>query len=124
MICLSIFHGIVSVKMNEVRTPQLTSHCSAHDQRAPCPVSYTHLDVYKRQLLFDPFSEEDITRALLQAVQDPALLGDLRIKGTQRIEQGFPSPDKIARMFYTVYRHAAKASLDLEQQQLLREMLS
>jgi len=75
-------------------------------------------------LLFDPFSEEDITRALLQAVQDPALLGDLRIKGTQRIEQGFPSPDKIARMFYTVYRHAAKASLDLEQQQLLREMLS
>lgn len=75
-------------------------------------------------LLFDPFDEADITRALLQAVQNPAMLDDLRIKGTQRIEHGFPTPDKIARMFYTVYRHAAKAPLNLEQKALLSEMLS
>lgn len=75
-------------------------------------------------LLFDPFDEADITRALLEAVRNPQVLDDLRIRGTQRIEHGFPSPDKIARMFDTVYRHAVKASLDTEQKMLLSEMLS
>lgn len=74
-------------------------------------------------LLFDPFDEADITRALLKAVRNPEMLDDLRNKGTHRIEHGFPSPDKIAKMFDTVYRHAAKASLNDEQQALLDEML-
>ncbi len=75
-------------------------------------------------LLFDPFDEADITRALLEVTRNPEMLDDLRIKGTHRIEHGFPSPDKIAKMFDTVYRHAAKASLDNEQKKLLDEMLS
>jgi glycosyltransferase involved in cell wall biosynthesis len=75
-------------------------------------------------LLFDPFDEDDIMRALLQAVKCPALLDELRIKGTYRIEHGFPTPDKIAQMFYTVYRHAAKAPLNIEQKALLNEMLN
>lgn len=75
-------------------------------------------------LLFDPFDEADIARALLEVMRNPEMLDDLRIKGTHRIEHGFPSPDKIARMFDTVYRHAAKASLNNEQKKLLDEMLS
>jgi glycosyltransferase involved in cell wall biosynthesis len=75
-------------------------------------------------LLFDPFDETDIMLALLKAVQNPAMLDDLSIKGTRRIQHDFPGPDKIASMFYTVYRHAAKASLNVEQKALLDEMLT
>lgn len=74
-------------------------------------------------LLFDPYDEADITRALLEAMRTPKMLEDLRVKGVHRIEHGFPSPDKIAKMFDTVYRHAAKASLNDEQKALLDEML-
>ena len=75
-------------------------------------------------LLFDPFNEDDITRALLQAVKSPPLLDELRLKGTQRIEHGFPTTDTISQMFYTVYRHAANVPLNFEQKALLNEMLS
>lgn len=74
-------------------------------------------------LLFDPLDEVDITRALLDAVRNPEMLDDLRIKGTHRIEYAFPSPDKIANMFDTIYRQAAKAPLSDDQKALLDEML-
>lgn len=74
-------------------------------------------------LLFDPYDEADITRVLLEAVRNPEMLDDLRIKGTHRIEYGFPSPDKIANMFDTIYRQAAKVPLNDDQKALLDEML-
>lgn len=75
-------------------------------------------------LLFDPFDEHDIVRALLEVSQQPEKLDDLRIRGTNRLEHDFPNPDKIAKMFDTVYRHACKAPLSNEQKALLDEMLS
>ena len=74
-------------------------------------------------LLFDPYDEADITRVLLEAVRNPEMLDDLRIKGTHRIEYAFPSPDKIANMFDTIYRQAAKVPLNDDQKALLDEML-
>lgn len=74
-------------------------------------------------LLFDPYDEGEIAGALLKAVRNPDMLDDLRAKGARRLEQGFPSPDKMAKMFEAVYRHAAKAPLDEEQSDLLDEML-
>ena len=75
-------------------------------------------------LQFDPFDEGDIARALLEAMRKPEMLDDLRRKGTYRLAHGFPSPDKIAHMFDTLYRHAAKVSLNDEQEVLLNEMLN
>ena len=75
-------------------------------------------------LLFDPFDEADITLALLEVTRKPEILDDLRIKGTHRIEHGFPSLGKIVKMFDAIYRHAAKVSLNNEQKKLLDEMLN
>ncbi len=75
-------------------------------------------------MLFDPFDEADITRALLEGVRSPEMLNDLRAKGTHRIKHEFPNPNKIAKMFMTVYRHAASQPLDDAQDALLQEMLA
>lgn len=75
-------------------------------------------------LLFDPYDEADIALALLKVTKSPEILDELRIRGTYRIQHGFPNPDKIANMFDTVYRRAANVSLSAEQQVLLDEMLS
>jgi glycosyltransferase involved in cell wall biosynthesis len=71
-------------------------------------------------LLFDPESEESLVGALLKAVREPGLLAELRARGTARLERF--SPVKMAKMFVTCYRHAARAPLSEEQGALLSEM--
>ena len=75
-------------------------------------------------LLFDPFDERDIVRALLEVMEKPEKLADLRTKGAHQLIEGFPSHAKMAMMFDTVYRHACNAPLDRHQKSLLAEMLS
>ena len=54
---LSLIHIYKRFAMNDFKeaftvsvTDALDSHCNTLDLRMPLPVSYTHLDVYKRQL--------------------------------------------------------------------------
>lgn len=75
-------------------------------------------------LLFDPFDEQDIVRALLDVIRHPDKLDALRELGTRRLAEGFPPPEKMARMFEIVYLRAAGRKLDTQQARLLDEMLA
>lgn len=75
-------------------------------------------------LLFDPFDESDICRAMREVMEQPQLLDRLRAGGTRRLAEDYPTKEKVAMMFDTIYRHACGAPLRGEQQSLLAEMLS
>jgi glycosyltransferase involved in cell wall biosynthesis len=75
-------------------------------------------------LMFDPFDEADICRALREVMERPEQLNMLRERGKRRLAEDYPNPVKVARMFDTVYRRACGAPLSNEQQALLAEMLS
>jgi glycosyltransferase involved in cell wall biosynthesis len=75
-------------------------------------------------LMFDPFDEADICRALREVMERPEQLNMLRERGKSRLAEDYPNPVKVARMFDTVYRRACGAPLSNEQQALLAEMLS
>jgi glycosyltransferase involved in cell wall biosynthesis len=75
-------------------------------------------------LLFDPYDVGSITAALKQAVEQPELLASLRERGRHRLDTAFPKPEKLARMFTTVYAKTAGLDLDDAEHGLLQEMLS
>ncbi|MCR6629419.1 MAG: glycosyltransferase family 4 protein [Magnetospirillum sp.] len=75
-------------------------------------------------ILFDALDEADIARAMAEAEQSPERLRDLAEAGRRRLVEAFPNPEKMARMFMAVYRHAAGWSLDADQAALLDEMLT
>lgn len=73
-------------------------------------------------LTFDPDDVGAIAAALRRAIEEPELLADLRRRGSARLATSFPSPERLARMFTTVYRKAAGAPLDADGEKLLAEM--
>jgi len=74
-------------------------------------------------IVFDPYDTSSIALAMKQALEDDILLAGLRERGVRRLEEGFPSPEKMADMFITVYRWASGATLSREQAALKDEML-
>jgi glycosyltransferase involved in cell wall biosynthesis len=68
-------------------------------------------------LLFDPFSVEEIARALARMATDHSLRGELRQRGARRLEDF--SLERTAKAYRAVYRRAAGRALNEEDRWLL-----